>query len=64
MEEKKLDIETQAGRNGWKGEDVSDLRKGPTRTRADYALHQKKLIAPSCDIRFLSFLDWIEPEER
>jgi hypothetical protein len=57
MEEKKLDFETQAGRNGGKGEDVSDLRKGPTSTRVDCALPQKKLIAPSCNIRFLSFLD-------
>jgi hypothetical protein len=35
---------------------VSELRKGPTRTRADYAFHQKKLIVPSCDIGFQSFL--------
>jgi hypothetical protein len=47
MEEIKLDFETQTGRNGLKSEDVSDLRKGPTRTRADCALHQKKLIISS-----------------
>jgi hypothetical protein len=57
MEGKKLNYATQAGRNRLKGKDVSDLRKGPTRTRADCTLSQKKLIAPSCDIRFLSFLD-------
>jgi hypothetical protein len=56
MEAKSLDFETQAGRNGSKDEKVSDLRKGPTWTREDCALHQKKLIAPSCDIRFPSFL--------
>jgi hypothetical protein len=42
---------------------VSDLRKGPTKTRADCALDQKKLIAPSCDIGFPSFLASIEGEE-
>jgi hypothetical protein len=57
MEEKKLNYATQAGRNGLKGEDVSDLRKGPTKTRADSALPQKKLIASTCDIRFLSCSD-------
>jgi hypothetical protein len=63
MKEKKNDFETQAGRNGWKGEHVSDLRKGATRTRANCALHQKKLIGPSCEIRFPGFLDSIEPEK-
>jgi hypothetical protein len=57
--EENLDFETQGERNGWKSEDVSKLRKGPTRTR----LHQKKLIAPSCVIGFLSFLAWIKPQE-
>jgi hypothetical protein len=60
---KKIDFEIQAGRNSWKGEDVLDLRKGPTTTRANCALPWKKLIGPSCDIRFPSFLTWIEPEE-
>jgi hypothetical protein len=57
MEEKNLNYAPQAERNGLKCEDVSDLRKGPTRTREDCALPQKKLIATSCDIRFFSFLD-------
>jgi hypothetical protein len=64
MEQKSLDFEIQAERKGWKGEDVSDLRKGPTRTREDCALHQEKLITPLSDIWFPSFLAWIEPQER
>jgi hypothetical protein len=56
MEQKRLDLETQGERNGLNGEDVSDLRKGPTRTTADCALHQTKFIALSCDIGFPIFL--------
>jgi hypothetical protein len=52
-----LDFETQGERNGWKSEDVSELKKTPTRTK----LNQKKLIALSCHIRFSSFLSLIEP---
>jgi hypothetical protein len=51
-----LDSGTQCQRNTWKSEDVSELRNGSTRTR----LHQKKLIAPSSDIRFSCFLGWLE----
>jgi hypothetical protein len=42
---------TSSLRNAKKNEDVSELRNGPTTTN----LHQKKLIAHSCDIRFSSF---------
>jgi hypothetical protein len=63
MAEQSLDFETQGKRNNWKVEDMSELRKGPTRTRADCALHQKKHIAPSWDIGFPSFLAWIEAQE-
>jgi hypothetical protein len=56
MELESFDFETQVGRNGLKSEDLSDLRKGLTRTRADCALHQKKLIASLCDIGFPSYL--------
>jgi hypothetical protein len=41
MGRKSLDFETQAGINGWKGEDVSDLRKGPTRTTQDAPFTRK-----------------------
>jgi hypothetical protein len=36
--------------------------KGPTTTKANCALHQKKFIAPLSDIGFPSFLALIEPE--
>jgi hypothetical protein len=52
MAQESLDFETQGKRNGLKSEDVSELRKGPTRTK----LHQKKLIAPSCNIGLPSFM--------
>jgi hypothetical protein len=51
MEREILDFETDGQRNAWESEDVSELRNGPTTTR----VHQKKLIARSCDIRFSSF---------
>jgi hypothetical protein len=57
--EESLDFETHGERNGLKSEDTSELRKGSTRTR----LHQKKLIAPSCDIGFPSFSALIERQE-
>jgi hypothetical protein len=41
-------------------EDVPELRNGPTTTW----LHQKKLIALSCNIRFSSFLGSIEAQVR
>jgi hypothetical protein len=48
-----LDFETLGQRKSWKSEDVSKhLRTGLAKTK----LHQKKLIAPSCNIGFLSFL--------
>jgi hypothetical protein len=56
MKQKSLDFVTQGERNGGNGEDVSDLDKRPTRTRAACALHQKKFIAPSSDIGFSCFL--------
>jgi hypothetical protein len=46
-----LDSGTEGERNGSKSEDVSELRKEPSRSR----LHQKKLIAPLCDIGFPRF---------
>jgi hypothetical protein len=60
MEREILNSRTQGQRNARESEDMSELRNGPTTTR----LHQKKLIAPSCDIQFLSFLGWIEARER
>jgi hypothetical protein len=60
MEREILNSRTQGQRNARKSEDVSELRNGPTTTR----LHQKKLIAPSCDIRFSSFWGFIEAQER
>jgi hypothetical protein len=60
MEREFLNSRTQGKRNARKSEDVSELRNGPTTTK----LHQKKLKAPSCDVRFSSFLGWIEAGER
>jgi hypothetical protein len=57
--EESLDFKTNGERNGRKSEQVSELRKGLTRTR----LHQKKLIAPSCNIGISSFLASIEAQE-
>jgi hypothetical protein len=59
MEREILNSRTQGKRNAWKSNDVSELRNGPSTTR----LHRKKLIAPSCDIRFSSFLGGIEAQE-
>jgi hypothetical protein len=60
MEREILNSRTQGQRNAWESEDMFELRNGPSTTR----LHQKKLIAPSCDIRFSSLLGWIEAQER
>jgi hypothetical protein len=60
MDREILDSRTQGHRNARKSEDVPELRNGPTTTK----LHQKKLIAPSCDIWFSSFLGWIEARDR
>jgi hypothetical protein len=59
MERENFNSRTQGQRNARTTEDVSELRNGPSTTR----LHQKKLITPSCDIRFSSFLGWIEARE-
>jgi hypothetical protein len=55
-----LDYGTQGQRNAWESEDMFEMRNRPITTR----LHLKKLIAPSCDIRFSSFLGWIEEQDR
>jgi hypothetical protein len=60
MERENFNSRTQGQRNARKSEDVSELKNGPTTTR----LHRRKLIAPSCDIRFSSFLRWIEARKR
>jgi hypothetical protein len=52
MEREILNSRTKGHRNARKSEDVSEARNGPTTTR----LHLKRLIAPSCDIGFSSFL--------
>jgi hypothetical protein len=39
MAQESLDFETQGERNGWKDEDPSKLRKGPTRTREACGLY-------------------------